>query len=173
MKKYTFTIEVEDHKSNGSFIDSLIDEVTDEKRQQALTHKINAETTKQHRKILCDFADEVNKELQKVDLCFDVLAYDDYISNNYQRSMIKMEVGNISWIIGIEGHNDRNFKDSKYITFTGDYELRIGSNDTRSYTANNQWSRLYQILTKGNELAKVLDAIRGSVKNHIAKEIVH
>ena len=70
-KTYKFSVDVETTDSNTSFIDGLIDEVTDEKKQLVLTHKINKETTKMHREILLDLADEMNEQLGKVGLKFD------------------------------------------------------------------------------------------------------
>ena len=162
MKKLTFIIEVDDTEINGSFIDKLKDEVKDEKRQSTLTFKINTETTKQHRIVLTELANSLNQELGKVGLKFDEYRHDDNY-NHYQKSLVKCVVNNRCVVLAITGQNDRNFKESKYTTYTGDYFLRIGGNNSPYYTAN----QCDKLTSKVKDVNDVLEYMKHSIKEHI------
>jgi hypothetical protein len=133
-KTYKFSVEVEAPKSNSSFIDGLIHSVKDEQNQLVLTHSINKKTTAMHREILLDLTDEMNEQLGKVGLKFEDFKYDGG-TNRYQCSRAKMVVGPRSFVLTIKGESDNQFKDSKYTTFTGAYELTIAENSSPYYTA--------------------------------------
>ena len=101
-KTYKFSVEVEIPKTESSFIDGLINEVTNEKKQLVLTHEINKETTKMHREILLDLTDEMNEQLGRVGLCFEDFKYEGN-SNHYEYSMCKAVVGNRAFVLIIKG----------------------------------------------------------------------
>ena len=163
MKKLTFTIEIDDTAINSSFIDKLKDEVKDEERQLILTHKINKKTTQLHREILIDIVNTLNSELIKVDLKFNEYRLEGN-TNQYKRSMVKCSFKNTCIVLVIGARmSDRNFKDSKYSTYTGDYKFYIGSNSSKYYTAN----QIDKTTTKVENVNDVLEYMRNHIKEHI------
>jgi hypothetical protein len=162
-KTYKFSVDVETTDSNTSFIDGLIDEVTDEKKQLVLTHKINKETTKMHREILLDLADEMNEQLGKVGLKFDDFQYEGN-NNHYKYSMCKAVVDNRSFVLIIKGSGFGRFEGSKYSTFTGEYNLSLAINSSPYYTANQR-----DEATTVKDIADIFGRMEHWVKEHIHK----
>lgn len=153
MKTYTITVELEEHKSSGGFIDSLLSEISEESRQSAITHKINEATSKIHRKVLQDLVKELNEELGKVGLGFqNVEASTERFSNKYigSRSTIRF-TADYSRELSIGAVYDNSFKESKYTTYTGKYKLKFGDSTVKS-------------------VEDILSMMRGSVKEHIKRQ---
>jgi hypothetical protein len=124
MKVYKFEVVVKSEVSSSNLIDSIIQEVQSEKRQVALTHEINKKTTELHKEILGDFINAVNKEISKVGLDFD----NDFIdgrSNNQYNGFESYLCQDNNCFIRINGISDRDFKDSKYTTYTGEFQIFI------------------------------------------------
>ena len=163
MKTYNFSVSVEEIGNNkSSIIDSFINEARDEERQLAITHAINKETSKVHERMLLDFASDLNEELCSIGLEFGELNQ-WRVTNQYTRSFIKCVVGYISFVICLQEDNDRNFKDSKYTTFTGDYRMFIGRNSSPHYTAcQKDYCR-----TKVNSVEDVFNYMKNDIVKHI------
>jgi hypothetical protein len=159
--KYTFTIEVNPFGDGNSFMDKLLDEVNDEKNQLMLTQKINKESSKAHREILSDFVKDINKMIEPHGVSF----HDEQISNTTNgysdySYVCKFSNGFTSAIL-ITAFSDTSFKDSKYSTYTGEYQIRI----TRQ---RESFRRDYGTICSG--VKNVLDAleyIRFDLKSHI------
>jgi hypothetical protein len=165
MKTYNFSVSVEGIGNNkSSIIDSFINEARDEERQLAITHAINKETSKVHEQMLLDFATDLNEELGSIGLEFGELKQDK-VSNHYTRSFIKCVVGHISFVIYVQEDNNRNFEDSKYTTFTGDYKMFIGRNSCPYYTACQK----DECTTRIRSVEDVLNYMKGSIITHIKK----
>ena len=134
MKTYTCSVSVDSFDKHSSLIDSFINEGNENKKQAKLSERINEETTKLHRQILTDFVDEINKQLEKINLSFTNLSYNTK-SNEYRESYATCEfrIGlttKVYYILNIIGIMDREFKDSKYSTYTGNYDIRIKRSQT-------------------------------------------
>jgi len=155
----TFSIEIEDNTTDNSFIDNLIDEVAEDKRQLEITHKINKETTNQHRLILIGLVDELNSQLNRVGLRFGDYRFSDYSANRYLSSHVKCVIGKntiILMISGRSGHQLTNkFTESKYTTYTGEYDLKMGFD-----SENN-------VNTTVLNLNMILNHIKHNIKEHI------
>ena len=125
MKTYKFKVEVPEVKNGkSSLLDSFIDEAIDEQRQLNITYKINRKTTEVHRQILIDFVTEVNKELSSIGFNEFKNIKDSSLGNNhYYCSEAKLHNSRTPYKLKIVGINEREFKDSKYTTYTGKYNI--------------------------------------------------
>ena len=125
MKTYNFSVSVKEfNDSKSSIIDSFINEAKDEERQLEITHAINKETSKTHREILLDFTDEINEELGKIGTGFkNIEVYNEY--NMCGTLKTRCKINDIFFVISLEPIRNKLFKDSKYTTYTGEYEMRI------------------------------------------------
>ena len=123
MKTYNFTVEVEGIHSNGnSLINSFINIANDENNQLKITETINKKSTKIYNKILCDFVESINRELAVAYIKgFNTPFLYTQFSNKCQGSSARISINNNNWTLDIRPKNDRDFKDSKYKTYTGDY----------------------------------------------------
>jgi len=125
MKTYNFTVEVEGIHANGnSLINSFINQANDEQNQLKITEEINKKSTKIYNKILCDFVEEINRELAVAYIKgFGTPSLYTAFSNKCHGSQAKISINGNCHTINIRPKNDRDFKDSKYTTYTGDYEI--------------------------------------------------
>jgi len=124
---YKFKVNYEPFISKSNIINSIIDEVKDDDSQLRLTQSINKKTTKIHNKILKDFRKVIVGEIGRLGInAGDVIKYSYNETNNYVESYfsIKMD-GELHYNIFITANSDRNFDDSRYTTFTGDYIIKI------------------------------------------------
>lgn len=130
MKTYNFTVEVEGIHANGnSLINSFINQANDEKNQFKITEEINKKSTKIYNKILCDFVESINRELAIAHIKgFNTPFLYAQFSNKCQGSSAKISINNKNWTLDIRPKNDRDFKDSKYTTYTGDYFIAFRDN---------------------------------------------
>lgn len=128
MKTYKFKVEVpEVNNGKSSLLDSFINEARDEQRQLDITYKINKKTTKVHRQILIDFITEINEELSSIGFNeFKVRENFGSGNNYYYESEARLITPKKSYRLYIVGKNDREFEDSKYTTYTGEYEFKFG-----------------------------------------------
>lgn len=171
MKKYSYSIEVDFINKGDNFLDSLMNEVKDERNQLALTYKINLATKELHKKILLGYAKELNIVLKKVGLHFDetpnVSKNNIGNTNKYEAQYIMCRYPNsvYSHVIMIGAESDSNFKDSKYTTFTGDYYLAIGITNQ-----GQVWSGTKDELFRCEKnVDALLKEMRGALKSHISK----
>ena len=158
MKTYKFKVEVpEVNNGKSSLLDSFINEARDEQRQLDITHRINKKTTKVHRQILLDFITEINEELSSIG--FNEFKLSDELghgNNYYYESEARLISPKKSYRLYIMGENDREFEDSKYTTFTGEYKFKFGI----SNSAYPQWvETVDDVLTK----------LKGEIIDHIKK----
>ena len=127
MKTYSFSVQTDFVNNGKSFIDSIINEIDSEKQQLRITHAINTETTKLHRQILTDLVDEINSILEPIGLKFNDVIETNSGANQYYNHVAMCNINETSRIaIQISAMNDHTFKDSKYCTYTGAYQLSIG-----------------------------------------------
>jgi len=127
MKTYKFKVEVpEVNNGKSSLLNSFINEARDEQRQLDITYKINKKTTKVHRQILLDFVTEINEELSSIGFNeFKVRENFGSGNNYYYESEARLITPKKSYRLYIVGKNDREFEDSKYTTFTGEYKFKF------------------------------------------------
>lgn len=141
MKRYNFSVEVEGVDNvQSTLINSFIEEATQDRKEQLITETINVETSKIHRKVLLDFATEINVQLDKIDSrAYGIKGFKNSpitgsVKNMYTPSAISCAIfvgaTDVCYRIALKPNSDRGFKDSKYTTYTGDYYLQIsGKND--------------------------------------------
>ena len=72
-----------------------------------------------------------------------------------------MNVNNKTLNVGIMANADRNFKDSKYSTCTGEYDLKIGWRDSNTCF---EWTNLHISITSVDDIIKFAEQ---SLKKHI------
>jgi hypothetical protein len=162
MKTYKFKVEVpEVNNGKSSLMDSFINEARDEQRQLNISHRINKKTTQIHRQILIDFITEINEELSSIGFNeFELREENEDGNNYYYGSQARLQTHK-SYRLYIEGENDREFEDSKYTTFTGEYEFKFGYGNS-SYTQ--------RVKTVDDVLTKLKEEIIEHIK--INREIV-
>ena len=164
MKTYKFKVEVpEVNNGKSSLMDSFINEARDEQRQLDITHRINKKTTKVHRQILIDFITDINEELSSIGFNEFKLSDEllDEVGNNYYYGSQARLQTHKSYRLYIEGENDREFEDSKYTTFTGEYKFKFGYGNS-AYTQ--------RVKTVDDVLTKLKDEIIEHIKKN--REIV-
>ena len=125
MKTYKFTVEVEGiHAKGNSLINSFINQANDEQNQLKITEEINKKSTKIYNKILCDFVESINRELAVAYIKgFSTPLLHTVFSNKCLGSQAKISINDNVYSINIRPENDRDFKDSKYTTYTGKYYI--------------------------------------------------
>jgi len=125
MKTYNFTVEVESvHAEENSLINSFINTANDEQSQIKITETINKKSTKIYNKILCDFVESINRELAVAYIKgFNTPFLYREFSNKCQGSSARISINDNHWTLDIRPENDRDFKDSKYTTYTGGYYI--------------------------------------------------
>ena len=163
MKTYKFKVEVpEVNNGKSSLMDSFINEARDEQRQLDITYKINKKTTKVHRQILIDFITEINEELSSIGFNeFKVRENFGSGNNYYYESEARLITPKKSYRLYIMGENDREFEDSKYTTFTGEYKFKFGY-------GNSAYPQ--RVMTVDDVLIKLKDEIIEHIKKN--REIV-
>ena len=163
MKTYKFKVEVpEVNNGKSSLLNSFINEARDEQRQLDITYKINKKTTKVHRQILIDFITEINEELSSIGFNEFKLRENFVDGNNYYYdSEARLITPKKSYRLYIVGKNDREFEDSKYTTYTGEYEFKFGYGNS-AYTQ--------RVRTVDDVLTKLKDEIIEHIKKN--REIV-
>ena len=163
MKTYKFKVEVpEVNNGKSSLLNSFINEARDEQRQLDITYKINKKTTKVHRQILIDFITEINEELSSIGFNeFKVRENFGSGNNYYYESEARLITPKKSYRLYIMGENDREFEDSKYTPYTGEYEFKFGYGNS-AYTQ--------RVRTVDDVLTKLKDEIIEHIKKN--REIV-
>lgn len=159
MKKYTFTIEVEEIESSNSFADMIKSEVSEDIRQQELTRVINKATEVAHADILEGLVSRLNKNLEGLGCEFIVSQHRlEYDKNGYSNRTAILKLGSNchSHGIRINGESDRSFNDSKYMTYTGSYTLEVCRLNYACWSSSLNWSRV-------TDEGKILDYIKDSV----------
>lgn len=121
--KYTFTVEIEDYKKGSSFVDEVISEINEDRRQMEITNTINKETSKKHKEMLTDIVSSLNKDLSKVGLSFIDPEFSRLETNEYRVPYSILWLGKTAFVLAIHGHADKDFIDSKYSTYTGNYTM--------------------------------------------------
>jgi hypothetical protein len=164
MKTYSFSVEADYTNTGKDFIDSLLNEIDSEKKQLELTYRINRETTKLHKQILMDLVDEINATLQHVGLKFDRISQYSH-SNEYQSHMaICTYQTGYSTIILITANNNEPFKDSKYVTYTGGYDLKIGNYGSTKY----EIGMMRDVTHRFKTINEALNFMRDHLKKHLS-----
>jgi hypothetical protein len=130
-KKYIITVEVEVENTSDDAVLAIMDEVNSERKQLALTHRINEATAKTHKAALIELMYAFNNKIEPLGSEF--AWYEKGLdSNNYANPKIRMNrigewytnFGGEGIIVRFCGIPDRPFPDSKYTTYTGDYNLQ-------------------------------------------------
>ena len=127
MKTYNFTVEVEGiHSNESSLINSFINIANDEQNQLKITESINKKSTKIYNKILFDFVEKINIELSIAHIIgFEKPYKYRSFSNLCFGSLSKAFIDNGYFDIEIVPIKNKDFKDSKYTTYTGDYWIKM------------------------------------------------
>lgn len=158
-KDYSFNITFDFANNGNSFLDSLMSEIEDEKRQLELTHKINRQTTQRHLEILGDLVIELNKTLTQIGLEFMTPETTIFGGNNeYCPSVAKIHIGNRKWEVKITAESDRNFKDSKYGTYTGDHKILVCHDGSNYSVSENDGT---------NIVDGILNILRSNIKHYL------
>jgi len=134
MKTYNFTVEVESvHAEENSLINSFINTANDEQNQINITEAINKKSTKIYNKILCDFVESINRELNVAHIFGfkEPYLFIKY-SNECMGSKAEAVINGCTYSLKIIPENNRDFKDSKYTTYTGDYYLELDSSRVKT-----------------------------------------
>tara|TARA_R110000803_G_scaffold10308_6_gene31711 strand:- start:5902 stop:6363 length:462 start_codon:yes stop_codon:yes gene_type:complete len=148
MKTYRFKVEAEEPFFNTALLDSIKNEVKDEKRQRAFTNKVNAKTTKMHSEILADFIRPLQRELEEIGVVFNRKTSLNH-TNTYHQSYVDILFADFSSSeVRIVGISEGNSELSKYTTFYGKYAIRVNG-------------------TKVHNCDDVLKFLRGNIKNHL------
>jgi|GEM_PF-6293011 len=126
MKTYNFTVEVESvHAEENSLINSFINTANDEQSQIKITEAINKKSTKIYNKILCDFVESINRELNVAHIFgFQEPYLWMQYSNECQGSKAEAVINGNVYSLLIIPEDNRDFNDSKYKTYTGDYHIQ-------------------------------------------------
>jgi recombinational DNA repair protein RecR len=127
MKTYTFTVTVEDSVEKSNIIDELFAEIIEEKRQLALTHAINKETTRVHREILESIGNNIKETLKRIGVKVSETKDGRIAKNLYKSSslLICFPKSRQSNSLEIVGSPQYDFKESMYTTYTGKYQLEL------------------------------------------------
>lgn len=163
MKNYTYSVDIDLSHKGESFMDELMSEVNNEKKQSELTYKINKESTKIHREILVDLIAEVNKLIEPHGVSFgEIRQYHN--SNEYVNHMAICRFSNgFSCIIMVDGEPHTRFEHSKYTTYTGEHHIKITRKQDHSY----QDVRSHDMNGRILNVDDLLDYIRFDLKSHI------
>lgn len=173
MKRYNFSVEVEGVDDvQSTLIDSFIEEATKDRKEQLITETINIETSKIHRKVLLDFATEINVQLEKIDRKgYGIKGFRNSPITGTTKNMYKptaiscdIHVGDqwsvVCYRIALKAREDRGFEDSKYTTYTGDYYLEIsGKNALRNEG--------FKISSVDDALEYMKDSLMKYIKNEL------
>ena len=171
MKRYNFSVEVEGVDNvQSTLIDSFIEEATKDRKEQLITETINIETSKIHRKVLLDFATEINVQLEKIDRKgYGIKGFRNSPITGTSRNMytpsaiscdILVGVTDVCYRIALKANSDRGFEDSKYTTYTGDYYLEIsGKNGLRNEG--------FKISSVDDALEYMKDSLMKYIKNEL------
>ena len=166
-KTYNFQIKHESFKVGSSIIEQIKEEAERNRTQLALTTKINKETTKVHRQILEDFWENFKEQLTLLgyDGDLDRCAIEKTIqgTNSYYGSFVRVPyLFDRSVIFSIGGQSDRDFTDSKYCTYTGDFTIKL------QYGIDFAPSHSGTVLKNGVESA--LELLRDKIVAYLTKK---
>jgi hypothetical protein len=125
MKVHKFEITEIETSTSSSFMDNLLSELSDEKRQLELTREVNKKTSEIHRKILENIVAELNEQLAPIDNLEFYIAEGTTDKYGYRTSSGGTTISSSKFCdrsIQIEPIKDEEFP-SKYRTFTGAYKI--------------------------------------------------
>lgn len=164
MIKYTITIEIENgNNTNTEFLNSLFNEVEDEKLQLKNCYKINQETTKIHRQILEDVVGELDKDLLSLGVKFHSIEYDRE-SNKYKGSKAIITFSNgWSYKLYCRQHLSSKVEGIKYCTYADKPTFFIERSAYNCYSAKDD---------NNNAIVKkdsILQYMERDIKEHIEK----
>lgn len=137
MKRYTFTIEIEEAKSNKDYINSLIDKVAEDKKQLEITYKINEKTTQIHREMFEELINGLNKDLEKIGVSFRDIMFEGNIKHYKKSKAIITFKNHCSYILFFGQLLPNKVEGLKYSTFAGDPKLTIERSAYKSYIARD------------------------------------
>ena len=164
MIKYTITIEIENSgNANKDFLNSLFNEVEDEKLQLKNCYKINQETTKIHRQILEDVVRELDKDLSSLGVKFHSIEYGKE-NNRYKGSKAIITFSNgWSYKLYCRQHLSNKVEGIKYSTYTNKPTFYIERSAYNCYSARDNNNNA--IVKKDN----ILQYMERDIKEHIEK----
>jgi len=163
MKHYEFKVSVNvSNDINNCVLDSIISDVESEKNQLKITHAINLETKKVHKKVMEDFCEELNLKLNKIGLGHfgDIRQDLAFTTNSYSNTFARLTTGinNRGVILRLKGEEDRSFKDSKYTTYTGKYRLYITYNNSFIVYKANQDNDTYTLVETTDDVIRYMES---------------
>ncbi len=176
-KTYRFKVEAEAPSRNDDLVADLLAEVNQERSELDLTKKINAESSQIHMEILKEFCNELDKVFHE-GLGFDIFGDLQHIkgANGYYTPMARLYGGlnGKGIIIVVRGLLDREFSDSKYTTYTGEYQIELRINFDAITYAPLPLSSNHKVV---ENVADVVDYLRYDIKkelqqNHSGTELI-
>lgn len=165
MKTYTITVEIEEQTHKLGLLDELLGEIQHEEDQLKITRKINTATMGLHMEILKDVASQINRELEGVGLRFDDFEFSETDTNCYRRPMCRLVISDFAFILFINATSDRGFKESKYVTYTGDYSISLLKHEHPWHPKVSLDTYKYSSISKSTPVPHVWQHIKMMSKN--------
>lgn len=118
-KKFIIEVEIPNKKTN-SFLDEIRQEIDQEQSEMLITKKINEEVSVIHYNILNDLVKQLNDIISETGISFEQPVYDSNTNGYRSCKSVLPNYTNLS----IKGLVDVKFKESRYSTYTGNYQLK-------------------------------------------------
>lgn len=171
MKTLTFQVKVPEIEQSGSVLDSIINEAHDEKRRLKVCHKINAESSKQYKKILKGIVKELNSTLTKVGLAYETDLLEVLMHNNVKTYATEVKVDIYRYRMSIM---PVSCGEGGYTTYKGNYRLQLHVKSTTSYKdygfeseVKNSLDLITSLKPERVTVETILNTYKDSLKNHI------
>lgn len=173
MKKirYNFSVEVIIEESEGTFLESIKNELAQEQKELSLTKAINKKTTELHLELLKKFVLPINQELAEVGLEFGEFTTErTEATNEYKTShcIIRFPKSNTAYVLVISGIWGE-FRESRYTTYLGEnYEYKLCKNyNSRVRAENIRFSRYSADFKPIKDLEDLFENLRNLVKKEL------
>lgn len=169
MKTYTYTITFDNGESSSSdYISSILDELNDESKQFDLSLAINKKTCDTLAEMLFnDIKNQLNNALEGSGIEFDLegtcatVNIPKYNVNTFVLGVELFTPRKTFISVMVKPIINKDFKDSKYPTYTGDYEMFVTTSDA----SFNGWFTDRKVRVESVSL--ILDCIRPYIKDHL------
>ncbi len=115
-KTYKFEVTIEERETSSGLMQSLKDEIADEKKQLDLTKAINAESQKAHLTMLKDFIRELMDEFAEV-MTVDKYKISDSSTNGYYTNCVTLIFINGKKILLVAEPIVSKLDETKYTTY--------------------------------------------------------
>ncbi len=131
MKTYTITIEIEEVEESIGFIDKLLNQARENKKQLDFATKVNIEAKKLHRESFVEIISKIDKELSRVGISSQEPFFTPG-SNGYCPSRVNYVINGKTYQLKYESSSmdSQFYKKNKYEMYDGNPKLKIRSCDT-------------------------------------------